>query len=167
MSGRRRWEDDDRLVTDLHTALLSGGPVPELFRQQALSAYRIGHTGGGTSLAELVFDSACDPQPTGQSRAAGPARLLAFRTHHHAIDIEVTESGLVGQVYPIDAVHPAVDEILGQIAGETPYGIFGDTALTEMGGFELPLPAPGPMRLRAEVAGSVSVTSWLVLRYPR
>lgn len=167
MNGRR-WDDDRRLVTDLHTALSRGGMSPELLRQQALSAYHIGHTRGQASLAELVFDSACDPEPAGPIRATGSARLLAFRTDRLAIDVEVTESGLVGQVYTIDGTDPAApDETLIDIVGETPQGAFGHCPLAELGGFELPLPAPGPVRLRATLAEATMVTSWLVLRYPR
>jgi hypothetical protein len=147
--------------------------MPELFRQQALSAYRIGRShialssGGRTSLAELVFDSACDPEPAGLTRAVGSARLLAFRTDRYAIDIEVTESGLVGQVYAIDGTDPASADVVGEVVGETPHGAFGDAPLADLGGFELPLPAPGPIRLRADFASGAVVTSWLALRYPR
>ncbi|MBG6065016.1 hypothetical protein DDE19_12200 [Micromonospora ureilytica] len=167
MNGRR-WDDDRWLVTDLHTALSPGGLSSELLRQQALSAFDIGRTHSQAILAELVFDSACDPEPAGPIRAVGSARLLAFRTDRLAIDIEVTESGLVGQVYTIDGTDPAApDEPLLEVVGETPQGVFGHSPLAELGGFELPLPAPGPVRLRAILAEGTMVTSWLVLRYPR
>lgn len=120
MNGRR-WDDDRWLVTDLHTALSPGGLSSELLRQQALSAFDIGRTHGQAILAELVFDSACDPEPAGPIRAVGSARLLAFRTDRLAIDIEVTESGLVGQVYTLDGTDPAApDEPLLEVVGETP-----------------------------------------------
>src|SRR5688572_6962189 len=164
----QRCDDVNWPVTDLHTALIRGGVAPELLRQQALSAYDIGHTGGQASLAELVYDSACDPEPAGPVRAAGSPRLLAFRTDRYAIDIELAESGLIGQVYTIDDTDPAApNEAFGDVVGETPHGVFGDVPIAELGGFELPLPAPGPVRLRAELADGPVVTSWLVLHYPR
>ena len=65
-----------------------------------MAAFLIGRIDGPTGVAELVFDSALDPEPAGLTRASGSTRLLAFRADGFAVDIELGEDELLGQLYP-------------------------------------------------------------------
>jgi hypothetical protein len=155
-----RWEQDGRLLADLRAALPGRHPSLAEYAESALAAFVIGRTDAG--VAELVFDSALDPEPAGLTRASSSARLLAFRADGYAVDVEVGEDELLGQVYPDGAgVTP-----VGSVTGQTVHGEFGESALDDVGGFALPLPPAGPIRLRARVGERTIVTSWLVFRNP-
>jgi hypothetical protein len=154
------WERDARLLADLRVAL--AGPGGPGFTDSALAAFRIGRGGGPAGLAELLFDSAFDPEPAGRLRASSSTRLLAFRADGYALDLEIGEDGLLGQVHP-DGSGPVPG---GTVTGEGFGGVFGAAELDEVGGFALPRPAPGPVRLRARLGDRAIVTSWLLLRYP-
>lgn len=176
---QRSWYDDPTLWADLRTAVTHNavthevraasrgehdvGRTPDGFTEFALAAFHIGRIDGSASVAELVFDSACDPEPAGLTRGTSAVRLLAFRADGYAVDVEIGNHSLLGQLYP-ERLAPAP---LGLVTGQTVQGVFGDTLLDEAGGFELPLPPSGPVRFRADLTGGLTlVTSWLVLRYP-
>ncbi|MET7426462.1 hypothetical protein [Dactylosporangium sp. NPDC005555] len=161
-----RWDHDRRLLGDLHAAL--AGPSADDFLSPALAAFRIGRAGGPAAVAGLVFDSACDPPPAGAVRSvpaalsAQSARLLTFRADRCTVDVEIHEDGMLGQVH-LDLPDPLEGR---PVTGQTPDRAFGAARLDAVGGFELPLPAPGPVRLRLDLPDRTVVTSWLVLRYP-
>jgi hypothetical protein len=162
------WERDGRLLADLRAALAAepatdpaGHSTPAGYHELALAAFRIGRTGDPVCLAELTFDSACDPEPAGRTRTSHSARLLAFRADGYAIDVEIGGDGLLGQLHP-DRPGPVPT---GSVGVQSPHGLFGEATLDEVGGFALPLPPPGPVRLRARLTDLTVVTSWLLLRY--
>jgi len=163
---RPDWERDAPLLSDLHEALTGDVPSPAEFTESAVAAYAIGRPDAAADLAELVFDSACDPPPAGAARSLAAGRLLAFRSERFDLDVEIGPDGLLGQVYLHDAgIGPVAG---GSIAAESVPGAVGlaeAAALDEVGGFTLPLPPPGPVRLRVRLPGGLVVTSWLVLRY--
>jgi hypothetical protein len=148
------WDHDDRLLIDLGTAV-------DGFTSSAIAAFRLGRAGGATALAELVFDSACDPAPAGATRTSGAPRLLSFHAEGVGVDVELGDAELLGQVYP-GSGGPAP---AGSVAVESAGAVSASVALDEVGGFALPLPPPGPVRLRVHLTGRTVVTSWLVLRY--
>jgi hypothetical protein len=157
------WERDGRLLADLRAALAdrTSGP-PVAYTESALAAFRIGRIDGPTAVAELAFDSAYDPEPAGRTRASSSTRLLAFRAEGYAVDVEIGDDGLLGQVHPDRPGPPPV----GTVAGQNVEGVFGAAELDEVGGFVLPLPPAGPIRLRAHLSDLTVLTSWLLLRYP-
>jgi hypothetical protein len=157
------WEYDGRLLADLRAALPGRTPGPtDHYTELAVAAFQLGRDDGPTGLAELVFDSACDPEPAGLTRSSGTARLLAFRAAGYTLDVEIGDDGLLGQLHPDGSGSAPA----GSVSAQTVEGMFGEAPLDEVGGFTLPLPPPGPMRLKAQLGGLTVVTSWLVLRYP-
>ena len=94
--------DDDALLAELGTALGEAEQVPPADLTAARGAFAWRTVDADLAIAELMFDSACDPEPAGLTRSGGdgPARALAFRRGPVTLEIEVTEAGIVGQLSP-------------------------------------------------------------------
>ncbi|WP_422774643.1 hypothetical protein ACN28C_13105 [Plantactinospora sp. WMMC1484] len=107
------------------------------------------------AIAELTFDSACDPEPAGLTRSAGSARALAFHAGPVVVAIEVTGTGIIGQLSPARG---------GRIVARTPRGPYEEVAVDAVGFFSLGPPPPGPVQLQARTADYAVATSWVPLR---
>ncbi|KXK58651.1 hypothetical protein AWW66_28525 [Micromonospora rosaria] len=146
---------DDALLAELGAALLDSGPVPEEFLDTALAAFSWRTVDAGWTVAELTFDSACDLAPAGALRSGGTDRTLTFHGGPVAMEIEVTRTGIVGQL------STGCD---GRVSARTPDGRYEDVPMDAMGYFSMgPLP-PGPVQFRARTAEYAMVTTWVLLR---
>ena len=146
--------DDDELLGELSAALDEAREVPPEHLAAARAAFAWRTIDAELAVAELVFDSACDPAPAGPLRSAGAARLLTFRRGEVVLEIEVTEEGIVGQLSPAGR---------GQVTAGTAAGDYDRTEIDPVGYFTL-APAPrGPVRLRAVTTGFTVTTSWVCL----
>jgi hypothetical protein len=151
-----RWPpaDDGELLGELRGALDEARQVPADHLSAARAAFAWRTIDDELAVAELVFDSACDPAPAGQLRSTASARLLTFRHGEVVLEIEVTEEGIAGQLSP-----PAA----GRVTAGTATGDYDRTEIDPVGYFTL-APAPrGPVRLRATTAGFTVTTSWVCL----
>lgn len=146
--------DDDTLLTELRTALREPREVPEEFLAAARSAFTWRTIDGELAVAELVFDSACDPEPAGLTRSSGSARTLTFRNGPVVVEIEVTSAGITGQVSPAHG---------GRVTVRTTDGTYGQTAIDPLGFFTLGAPPPGPVRIYASTGEYTVATSWVSL----
>ncbi|WDZ85817.1 hypothetical protein [Micromonospora cathayae] len=146
---------DDALLVELGAALRDSGPVPEEFLNAALAAFTWRTVDAELAVAELTFDSACDLEPAGLTRSAGTDRTLTFRTGRVVVEVEVTATGIVGQLSPARG---------GQISARTPAGRYEDVAVDAVGFFSLGVPPTGPVQLRARTAEYAVVTAWVTLR---
>ncbi|TDB77582.1 hypothetical protein E1165_03565 [Micromonospora sp. KC723] len=147
--------DDDVLTAELGAALREVGPVPEEFLTAARAAFAWRDVAAEVALAELMFDSACDAEPAGLTRSAGSARTLSFRSGAVVLEVEVTEAGIVGQLFPPGG---------GRVSAQTATGTYDEAPVDEVGFFSLDAPPPGPVRLRAHTEGYVVATTWVALR---
>jgi hypothetical protein len=146
--------DDDALLAELGAALRAPGPVPDEFLAAARGMFAWRTVNAELAIAELIFDSVCDPEPAGGTRSGGSARTLAFRTGEVTLEIEVTDQGVTGQLWP------ASD---GRITAQTVDGAYDDTTVDAVGFFTLGPPPPGPVRLHARTAAYEIATSWITL----
>ncbi|MFI5911134.1 hypothetical protein [Dactylosporangium sp. NPDC051541] len=131
---------------DLERALDRFDPVPPHLAPAAIAAFdrRV-----DAELARLVFDSLV---ATG-ARAAGGPRLLTFEGGPLTIDIEVAPGRrLVVRVEPAAVVRYEVEAGDARATGTS----------DALGRFAVPVPAPGPFRLKCRVSDAeVVVTQWI------
>ncbi|MGC4790618.1 hypothetical protein ACLQ22_22665 [Micromonospora sp. DT178] len=146
---------DDALLAELRAALRDSGPVPEEFLAAALAAFSWRTVDAELALAELTFDSACDPEPAGLTRSAGSARTLTFRTGAVVVEIEVTPTGIVGQLSPARG---------GRVTARTSVGPYEEVPVDAVGYFSMGMPPAGPVQLCARTAGYAVATTWVTLR---
>ncbi|MFY1702050.1 hypothetical protein ACN28G_09980 [Micromonospora sp. WMMA1923] len=146
---------DDALLAELGAALLDSGPVSEEFLNTALAAFSWRAVDAELALAELIFDSACDRESAGLLRSGGTDRTLTFRSGEVVIEIEVTATGIVGQLSPIG---------LGRVSARTTAGRYENVPTDSMGYFSMDSLPAGPVQFRARTGGHTVVTSWVSLR---
>lgn len=148
------WHDDAALLADLGEALHEPEQVPDAFLTAARAALTWRTVDDELTLAELRFDSACDPAPAGLTRSGTGVRLLAFRGGEVGVEIEVGPEGIVGQLTPGHA---------GRVHTEAPTGVVEATTADQAGFFTLGPPPAGPVRLAAQTPAHRFVTSWVSL----
>ncbi|MCL7456090.1 hypothetical protein [Micromonospora echinofusca] len=146
---------DDALLAELRAALREPGPVPEEFVAGALAAYGWRTVDAELALAELTFDSSCDPEPAGLTRSTGSARTLTFRAGAVVVEIEVTRAGIVGQLSPARG---------GRVTARTSVGAYEEVPVDAVGFFSMGVPPAGPVQLCARTAGYAVATAWVSLR---
>ncbi|MGP8001934.1 MAG: hypothetical protein ACLPKI_32135, partial [Streptosporangiaceae bacterium] len=130
--------------------------VPDEFVEMGKSAYTW-HT-IDAELAQLTYDSSreqdLDAAASLRSETAS-IRALTFTSAHLSLELEVTESSLLGQIVPPRA---------GTIETQTRAGATTTTPVDEIGCFAVdPIPA-SPFRLRYRTEGGTDVlTGWVTL----
>ena len=146
--------DDEELIAALRHALGSRRAVPPEFVEAGKNAFAWHNI--DAELAQLTYDSTNAPEPAGRTRAeAASIRALTFTSARIAIELEVTEDALIGQVVPAQA---ATIEVQAQAHADAPI------ASDEIGCFTIqPIPR-GPFRLRCHAPGGIDVlTGWITL----
>src|SRR5690348_1577792 len=91
------WDDDERLLTELGTALRAGTEVPERFVEAGKAAFAWRTV--DAELASLTYDSATEGV-AGVRGEPADLRALTFAARGLTIELEVTEDSLIGQVVP-------------------------------------------------------------------
>ncbi|MEU4774066.1 hypothetical protein [Micromonospora sp. NPDC023644] len=146
---------DHALLAELRAALRDSDPVPEEFLAAARAAFSWRSVDAELALAELTFDSACDPQPAGLTRSTGSARTLTFRTGAVVVEIEVTPTGVVGQLSPARG---------GRVSARSCAGQYEEVPVDAVGYFSMGAPPAGPVQLCAHTDGYAVATAWVSLR---
>lgn len=149
-----RHADDDALLAELGAALRAPGPVPDEFLAAARGIFAWRTVDAELTIAELVFDSVCDPEPAGRTRSNGSTRTLAFSTGEVGVEIEVNGTGVTGQLWPACG---------GRVSAQSAAGVYDDAEVDQVGFFTLRVPPPGPVRLLARTRSYDIVTSWVSL----
>ncbi len=102
-------------------------------------------------LASLVYDSLLEDESVGAARATDIARTVVFETGEVSVQIEITQSGMIGQVVPAGE---------GTVTAEAPDGRRTHVVTDELGCFTLETPGRGPVRLHITTHGVKAVTEW-------
>ena len=145
--------DDDELLAALGEALRAREEVPEWFVETGKNAYAWHNI--DAELAQLTYDSSLDRDAAAVVRSeAASIRALTFTSVQLSIELEVTESSLVGQLIPPRA---------GTLEVHTTAGVTS-TPVDEIGSFVVdPIPA-SPFRLRCRTQDGADVlTGWITL----
>jgi hypothetical protein len=146
--------DDDNLLAALRAAMRARSQVPPELVQAGKSIYAW-HT-IDAELAALTFDSDREPQAAAATRSESASiRALTFSAAHLTIEVEVTETSLIGQVIPPQE---------GTVEAQTRDGATTAAPVDGIGCFSVePIP-PGPFRLRYRGQEATDVvTSWITL----
>lgn len=147
--------DDDALTTELGAALWDTGPVSEAYLSAALAAFTWRTADAELAVAELTFDSAVDAELVGMTRSAAPVRTLSFRSGSVVVEIEVSDTGIVGQLSPSGG---------GRVSARTASGTYDEAPVDAVGFFSLGVPPPGAVQLCARTVGYAVSTAWVCLR---
>jgi hypothetical protein len=145
------WADDDELLKDLRDALAEEAVDASIIEAaQAVFTWR-------TVDAELeVLGLDAEVAGAAPVRGAGPAaksaRTFRFSDERLSVELEIDEEGIVGQLSPPGA---------GEVTLMTADGPRAMTETDEVGGFALPPPPPGPMRLDCRLGTDHFVTEWI------
>jgi hypothetical protein len=144
--------DDEQLLTALREAMRARRAVPDAFVDTGKSTYTWHNI--DAELAQLTYDSSREPAVGLRSETAS-IRALTFTSAHLSLELEVTETSLLGQVIPPRA---------GTLETQTRAGATTAVQIDEIGRFAVePIPA-SPFRLRCRREdGSDVVTNWITL----
>jgi len=144
------WEDDDRLLAALREAFRSARSVPAEFTATAKATFAWRDI--DAELATLTWDSVL------AGAEAASLRSLTFTRGELTLEIEVTQSALLGQLVPPGP---------GRIEARTIDGDVIAAVINQVGGFTIcPFPR-GPFRLFCHTTSGANVlTSWLALEDP-
>ena len=144
-----RWDDDGELLAFLDEALRTEGDVPPDFVAAGKAAFTWRSI--DAELAALVYDSEREPALTRTQTA--DLRALTFASAHVTIELELTDSGLLGQVVPTSAA---------RIDVQTAAGVTVSVAADELGCFTIREVPQEPFRLRVRVDETTDVlTTWI------
>jgi hypothetical protein len=146
--------DDEQLWEALRESVRARQAVPSWFVETGKNAYAWHNIDG--ELAQLTYDSRQDTREAAVTRAeTASIRALTFTSAHLSLELEVTESSLLGQIIPprsgVLEIHPRNDE--------------SSTAdVDELGCFSVePIPA-SPFRLRWRAPDGIDVmTGWITI----
>jgi hypothetical protein len=145
-----RWEDDNDLLALLEEALDAEGDVPPDFIAAGKAAF-VWRT-IDAELAALVYDSDREPALT-RTQTTADLRALTFASANITIELELTATGLIGQLVP-----PSNAEIDVQTAA----GVTGSVTTDELGCFTIRVIPQEPFRLRCRAGETVDVlTTWI------
>ena len=145
-----RWEDDNDLLALLEEALAAEGDVPPDFIAAGKAAFAWRTI--DAELAALVYDSDREPALT-RNQTTADLRALTFASAHITIELELTGTGLIGQLVP-----PSVAEIDVQTAA----GVTSSVTTDELGCFTIRVIPQEPFRLRCRAGETIDVlTTWI------
>jgi hypothetical protein len=149
-----RWNDDDELLEELRGALREA-PVPENIIRAAQAAFAWRTVDADLELLSLEADSGLTG--AAQIRGGGPGRpqALVFHGERLSVEIEIDETGIVGQLIPPQP---------GRVTLVTADGPQATTNADEVGCFTLPAPGAGPMRLDCQLDGGRFVSEWAAVQ---
>lgn len=147
-----RWEDDNDLLALLEEALGAEGDVPPDFIAAGKAAFAWRTI--DAELAALVYDSDREHEPAlTRNQTTADLRALTFASAHVTIELELTATGLIGQLVP-----PSVAEIDVQTAA----GVTSSVTTDELGCFTIRVIPQEPFRLRCRAGETIDVlTTWI------
>jgi hypothetical protein len=142
------WGEDDQLLAELRAALQqSGAPTPAMAAAgEAAYSWR----SIDAELAVLSEESEATGSALVRSATTG-TRTLEFQAAHLSVEVEETETGLVGQLVPPTP---------GEITLWGPGGELGRASADELGCFTLDHPAGDLVRIHCRTPSGALITDW-------
>ena len=147
-----QWSEDD-LLRELGAALREE-PVDESIIHAAEAAFTWRTVDAELEIIGLDTDSGLVGTDQVRGRPDSPL-TLTLRGERLAVELEIDESGIIAQL-----TTPGP----GQVTMLTADGPQATTKTDEVGGFALPLPSSGPIRLECTLGSDHFITEWTTLR---
>lgn len=147
------WSDDEELMRDI-SAALKVTPVDEQVLSAARMAYAWHTLDVECELAALLYDSEFDEAVTVRDRDPGSPRMLAFHGDGIGVEIELTETGLEGQLIPAGP---------GSVTLTTADGPYNTVVADDLGCFSIPSFPRVPIRLDCATDAGRFNTVWIIL----
>jgi hypothetical protein len=148
---RSDWYDNEALLAELDEAWHAAQEVPPDFISAGKAVWI--PLDLDAELAELIYDSLREPAEVRTDTAA--LRALTFASPTQTIELEVAESGLIGQLVPPWRTLIEVQARDGTTACATS---------DDLGFFTIPQIPDGPFRLRYRTRAGVDVvTGWIAI----
>jgi hypothetical protein len=145
-----RWEDDNELLALLDEAIRAGNEVPPDFIAAGKAAFAWRTI--DAELAALVYDSDREPALT-RNQTTADLRALTFASANVTIELELTATGLIGQVVP---------PVAAEVDVQTAAGVTSTVTADELGCFTIRVIPQEPFRLRCRSGDAIDVlTTWI------
>jgi hypothetical protein len=128
--------------------------VDERFLEMARSAFAWHSVDVDLELAQMFYDSYLDEGVLVRGAGSGSHRTLAFQGEHLGVEIELSDTGIEGQLIPAQP---------GEVTLMTPKGSHARATADEIGCFAFPPPPPGPVRLECSTDGGRFTTEWVTV----
>jgi len=147
----RNWSDDEELLRDIAEAVR-----PEPREQEVIvagrSVFAFHVTDMDKALAALLYDSHLDSHAAVRGPLSGAPRNLVFALGDVRVEIELSDSGIEGQLIPPQP---------GQVRLLHASGPVAETTADEVGCFSFPAARTGPIRIECSVDGHRVATEWI------
>lgn len=147
----RDWRDDEELMRDIADAVR-----PEPAEQEVIAAGRAVFAFHATDVdkevAALLYDSRLDGLAAVRGPLSGGPRNLVFALGEVRVEIEVSDSGIEGQLIPPEPGEVRLLDASGPVA---------ETTADEVGCFSFPASRTGPVRIECSVDGRRVATEWI------
>jgi hypothetical protein len=144
-----RWSDDE-LLRELGAAL-ADPPAGDAVTHAARAAFAWRTVDQDLEILTLA-DSELTAGALVRGTGPGAPRTFGFHGARLGVEIEIDETGILGQLIPPQP---------GQVTLVTSAGPQAMTQADEVGCFSFPLPARGPLRLDCRLGADHFVTEWI------
>jgi hypothetical protein len=150
----RDWGDDDELMYDIADVLRDEEAERRIIELgRAIGAWYTADP--DRALAALFYDSHLDGVPAVRGPARGTPRSLIFALGERRVEIELSDTGIEGQLIPPEPGQVWLLDATGPIA---------ETTADEVGCFAFPAGRHGPFRIECEIGGGRRLaTEWITL----
>ena len=144
-----RWTDDEELLAEL-SAALAEADVPPAVRSAGQVAWDLHDL--DRELAQLVYDSALEPELPALARSSTTPRTLVYRRGEVSVELQVSGRDIFGQLVPPGP---------GRVETVPSTGAVDRTAADDLGRFHLRDVPAGPVQVRCLwTAGATLTISW-------
>lgn len=147
------WHNDDALLAELQEALRSAGTVDDDLLALGRGAFAWRDLDTDLALLAITHDSVIDARPLVRDAERAAARTLTLEADSMTVVIDVSRTGLLGQVAP-----PAPCEVVLEALD----GVQARMSADEVGAFSTESIPSGLFRLRLVCDGDpVAVSEWI------
>jgi len=147
------WSNDDELMRDVGQALRTE-PVEERILVAARAAFTWRTMDAELDLIGVLYDSHLDEAALVRGNSPGAPRTLVFHGDDLGVEIEVSDTGIEGQLIPPGP---------GEVSLLTADGTHATVTADEVGCFTFPAPPRGPIRLDCALESHRFVTEWITI----
>jgi hypothetical protein len=146
------WNDDERLLQELASALRTAQPLDAALRRAGEAAFSWHAFEEELELAGLVYDSVLETSSPSRGPDVENYRTVLFEAPSVSVQLERNGDVVVGQVMPPGP---------GRLTLEGGHGCCAPIEVDEVGCFCLENMPAGPIRLRWDGEAVHLVTSWM------